>query len=102
MGLDALPRRMTESPAMRTRAELAAAALTSARDQLVNNVRAISIGEALQAAGGYRSILGILKHAASWSHVYRSYAFDAEPPVKPDPDGYYPVPMPGRTDPMEA
>jgi hypothetical protein len=29
--------------------------------------------------GGYRSVLGTLKHAAGWSHVYRSYAFDPEP-----------------------
>jgi hypothetical protein len=29
--------------------------------------------------GGYRSILGTLKHAAGWSHVYRSYAFDPQP-----------------------
>ena len=29
--------------------------------------------------GGYRSILGALKHAAGWSHVYRSYAFDPQP-----------------------
>jgi DinB family protein len=29
--------------------------------------------------GGYRSILGTLKHAAGWSYVYRSYAFDPEP-----------------------
>lgn len=29
--------------------------------------------------GGFRSILGTLKHTAGWSHVYRSYAFDAAP-----------------------
>ncbi len=29
--------------------------------------------------GGYRSTLGMLKHIAGWSHVYRSYAFDAVP-----------------------
>jgi hypothetical protein len=29
--------------------------------------------------GGYRSVLGTLKHAAGWSHVYRSYAFDLQP-----------------------
>ena len=32
----------------------------------------------------------------------KSYAFDAEAPVKPNADGYYPMPVPGRTDPMEA
>jgi len=29
--------------------------------------------------GGYRSVLGTLTHAAGWSHVYRSYAFDPTP-----------------------
>ena len=37
------------------------------------------LDEALQTAGGCRSVLRILKHAASWSHVYHSYAFDAQP-----------------------
>jgi hypothetical protein len=44
-----------------------------------NNVRSLSIGEALSSAGGYRSILGVLKHMGGWVHVYHSYAFDAEP-----------------------
>jgi hypothetical protein len=64
---------------MRTRAELAVAALASAHGQLANNLRTLTLDEALQTAGGYRSILGILKHATSWSHVYQSYAFDAQP-----------------------
>jgi hypothetical protein len=43
-------------------------------------VENISLEEALFVpAGGYRSILGTLKHAAGWSHVYRSYAFDPDP-----------------------
>jgi len=29
--------------------------------------------------GCYRSVLGTLKHAAGWSHVYRSHAFDPHP-----------------------
>lgn len=45
----------------------------------VDNVRGISLDEALHAAGGYRSILGIAKHVAGWSAVYHSYAFDADP-----------------------
>ncbi|MEX0750578.1 MAG: DinB family protein [Dehalococcoidia bacterium] len=64
---------------MRTRAELAVATLTSARDQLTRNLRTLTLDEALQSAGGFRSIVGILKHTASWSHVYQSYAFDAQP-----------------------
>jgi len=44
------------------------------------NVENITLAEALFVpTGGYRSILGTLKHIAGWSHVYRSYAFDAQP-----------------------
>ncbi len=32
----------------------------------------------------------------------KSYAFDAEPPVLPDAEGFYPVPVPGKMDPMKA
>jgi myo-inositol 2-dehydrogenase/D-chiro-inositol 1-dehydrogenase len=31
-----------------------------------------------------------------------SYDFAATPPVVPDADGFYPVPTPGKTDPMKA
>ncbi len=64
---------------MRTRSELALGVLATARQMLRENLKALTLEEALEAAGGYRSVLGILKHTASWSHVYRSYAFDAEP-----------------------
>jgi hypothetical protein len=37
-----------------------------------------------------------------FSHAPESYAFDAQPPVLPDQDGFYPVPIPGVTPPMEA
>ena len=53
--------------------------LADARQHFVENVRTLSLGEALFAAGGYRSILGVLKHVGGWVHVYRSYAFDATP-----------------------
>lgn len=53
---------------------LAGAAITFA-----DNVRALELDEALFAAGGYRSVLGVLKHMGGWTHVYRSYAFDMEP-----------------------
>src|SRR5256885_2023505 len=44
------------------------------------HVRGMRIDEALFVpSGGYRSTLGTLKHIAGWSHVYRSYAFEAEP-----------------------
>jgi hypothetical protein len=45
----------------------------------VDNLQGVSIDEALFAAGGYRSILGIAKHVAAWSAVYYSYAFEPIP-----------------------
>jgi hypothetical protein len=30
------------------------------------------------------------------------YSWDADPPVMPDADGYYPVPVPGQTDVLKA
>jgi len=64
---------------MRTRAELALALLQHAHTILSSNVQNVTLDEALQSAGGYRSIIGVLKHATGWSHVYHSYAFDAAP-----------------------
>jgi hypothetical protein len=64
---------------MRTRADLATALLESARRTLTGNLKGLTLEEALASAGGYRSVLGILKHAAGWSHVYHSYAFDDQP-----------------------
>ena len=58
---------------------LARAMLEDARRAFMDNVRGVSLDEALFAAGGYRSILGVIKHVAAWSAVYRSYAFDPEP-----------------------
>jgi len=47
---------------------------------LADNVGGLRINDALFVPpGGYRSTLGTLKDVAGWSHVYRSYAFDAEP-----------------------
>jgi len=57
----------------------AGAVLEEAHRMLVDNIDGISIDEALEAAGGYRSILGILKHVAGWNAVYYSFAFDPEP-----------------------
>jgi Protein of unknown function (DUF664) len=58
---------------------LARAVLEGAHDTLIDNVRNVSIDEALDAAGGFRSILGLVKHVAGWSAVYHSFAFDEEP-----------------------
>ena len=47
---------------------------------LHKNLRGLTLEEALfTPENGFRSILGTLKHTAAWAHVYRSYAFDAEP-----------------------
>jgi hypothetical protein len=59
--------------------ELARAVLEEAHRTFLDNTQAITLEEALQSAGGYRSILGIAKHVAGWSAVYHSYAFE-EPP----------------------
>ncbi|MDQ6670355.1 MAG: hypothetical protein M3069_06320 [Chloroflexota bacterium] len=65
---------------MRTGRELASLVIEQAFQMLADNVRGLRIDEALFVPpGGYRSTLGTLKHMAGWSHVYRSYAFDAEP-----------------------
>lgn len=45
----------------------------------MRNLQGVGIAEALQAAGGFRSILGIAKHVAAWSAVYHSYAFEPNP-----------------------
>jgi hypothetical protein len=58
---------------------LAHAVLEAAHDTFVDNVRNVSLDEALDAAGGFRSILGLMKHVAGWSAVYHSCAFDEEP-----------------------
>jgi hypothetical protein len=59
--------------------DVARAALEEAHRTFVDNVRGLLLEEVLDAAGGYRSILGLMKHVAGWSAVYRSYAFDDEP-----------------------
>jgi hypothetical protein len=64
---------------MRTRAELAVAVYQQSRRMLGGNLSNVTIDEVLSAAGGFRSIVGILKHAAGWCHVYHSYAFEEQP-----------------------
>lgn len=65
---------------MRSRLDLTQDLLQFAYQTMVRNVEGVTLEEALFVPeGGYRSILGTLKHAAGWSHVYRSYAFDENP-----------------------
>jgi DinB family protein len=58
---------------------LARAVLTEAFTVFDDNVRSLTLDEFLDAAGGYRSILGLTKHTVGWTVVYHSYAFE-EPP----------------------
>ena len=65
---------------MRSRVELTQHLLRSAYGTASDNLRGLSLDEALSVpAGGYRSVLGVLKHTAAWSHVYHSFAFEPEP-----------------------
>ena len=64
---------------MGVRLDYAREMLTDARQHFAENVRALSLEEALFAAGGYRSIIGVIKHMGGWVHVYLSYAFDQAP-----------------------
>ncbi|MGD2157849.1 MAG: DinB family protein [Anaerolineales bacterium] len=64
----------------RSKLELTIDLLESSYRLMMSHVDNISLKEALFVpVDGYRSVLGTLKHAAGWSHVYRSYAFDEEP-----------------------
>ncbi len=65
---------------MGSRIEMTRHMLAYAYDVMKGHLTSVSLEEALFVPpGGYRSVLGTLKHAAAWSHVYRSYAFDAAP-----------------------
>jgi uncharacterized damage-inducible protein DinB len=65
---------------MRSRLELTCRSLDHGFQVMMSHLKEIQLEEALFVPeGGYRSVLGTLKHAAGWSHVYRSYAFDPEP-----------------------
>ena len=58
---------------------LARAVLNEAFTVFDDNVRELTLEEFLDTQGGYRSILGLIKHTVGWTHVYHSYAFE-EPP----------------------
>jgi uncharacterized damage-inducible protein DinB len=60
--------------------DMALAALEHGRQIFLDDVEGLTLGEALDTAGGYRSILGLIKHTAGWTAVYHSYAF-ADTPV---------------------
>jgi hypothetical protein len=58
---------------------LARAVLGEAFTVFDDNVRTLTLEEFLDAADGYRSILGLTKHTVGWTHVYHSYAFEELP-----------------------
>ncbi len=58
---------------------LAGQMLEDAHRTFIDNVSGLSMEEVLDAADGYRSILGLMKHVAGWSAVYHSYAFQEQP-----------------------
>ncbi len=65
---------------MYTRKDLTLSLLDSAFGVLTDNLKSLTLEEALFVPpGGYRSVIGTIKHTAAWSHVYRSYAFDSAP-----------------------
>jgi hypothetical protein len=85
---------------MRSRADLALIVLDHAHSLLANNVRGLTIEDALEAAGGYRSVLGLLKHIGGWSRVYHSYAFESAPKHWRDTD--WPRGLGDTIDPSQA
>jgi hypothetical protein len=65
---------------MSSKLEITLHMLDSAYQTMKGHFPKLTLEEAIFVPqGGYRSILGTLKHAAGWSHVYRSYAFDPQP-----------------------
>src|SRR3954447_19411810 len=58
---------------------MAAAVLEASRRMFLDNVAGLTLEESLDAGGGFRSIMSLLKHTAAWAAVYHSFAFDAEP-----------------------
>ena len=59
---------------MRSRLDLTCHLLDHAYQIMKENLDGLTLDEALFVPeGGYRSVLGTLKHAVGWSHVYRSY-----------------------------
>ena len=58
---------------------MVAVAVEEARATLLANVTGLSLEEWLETGGGYRSVLGLMKHVAAWTAIYHSFAFDDAP-----------------------
>jgi hypothetical protein len=64
---------------MSTDLEYGRGMVVAARQMFQGQVKNLPLEDALFAAGGWRSSLGVLKHIGAWLHVYHSYAFEPEP-----------------------
>jgi len=53
--------------------------VVAAREMFDRQVKDLPLDDALFAASGWRSGMGVLKHVGGWLHVYHSYAFETEP-----------------------
>jgi uncharacterized damage-inducible protein DinB len=80
--------------------QLARASLEATRQMFNDNVEGLTLDEALDAGGGLRSIIGLIKHTAGWAAVYRSYAFDQLPCSWEETK--WPLGLRQRIDPSEA
>ena len=78
---------------------VAEAAFEEARGMLRANVVGLGVEEWLDTGGGYRSVLGLMKHVAAWTAIYHSFAFDAAPRHWDDTD--WPRGLIGEIDPSE-
>ena len=65
----------------------------------LDNVADITLDEALDSAGGFRSVLGLVKHTAAWTAVYHSFAFDEVPRSWDETN--WPRGLRGQVDPSE-
>lgn len=64
----------------RSKIDLAIAFLDSSFRLMIEHLEDLSLEDALFVPeGGYRSVLGTLKHTAAWNYIYHSYAFDENP-----------------------
>lgn len=64
---------------MSTDVSVARGMVAAARQAFDGQVKNLPLDDALFAAGGWRSGLGVLKHIGGWLHVYHSYAFESDP-----------------------
>lgn len=75
-----MPKKTNTKLDITTKKEMGIRLLESSYMIVMRHFENISLAESLFVPeGGYRSVLGTLKHIAAWSHVYRSYAFDETP-----------------------